>query len=81
MALNTANCLKIETAGLLIGWTYFIAFVLGFLAILTASLIGIFIYIAGLRKICAGCAGCDLLKLKNLKINGLIEFEIYKLKL
>lgn len=47
MAINTAKCLKIETAGLLIGWTYFLAFGIGFLSILTASLIGIYLYIAG----------------------------------
>jgi hypothetical protein len=51
MAITAAKCLKIETAGLVIGWTYFVAFVLGFLVILVASVIGMKIYIAGEEKI------------------------------
>jgi nitrate reductase NapE component len=47
MAISKVDCLKIETAGLLIGWTYFLFFAIGFLAILTASLVGIYLYIAG----------------------------------
>ncbi|KAG5675882.1 hypothetical protein PVAND_005748 [Polypedilum vanderplanki] len=47
MALTATKCMKIETAGLVIGWSYFVAFLLGFLAILVASVIGMKIYIAG----------------------------------
>lgn len=51
MAITATKCMKIETAGLVIGWSYFVAFLLGFLAILVASVIGMKIYIAGKQKL------------------------------
>lgn len=47
MAIRTAKCLKIETAGLVIGWIYLIAFAIGFVAVLVSSIVGMKIYISG----------------------------------
>lgn len=47
MAFKTGKCLKIETAGLVIGWIYLIAFSIGFIAVLVASANGMRIYITG----------------------------------
>lgn len=47
MALKAAKFLKIETAGLFIGWIYLIAFSIGFVSVLVASIVGMKIYIAG----------------------------------
>jgi len=47
MAIRAAKCLKIETAGLFIGWIYLIAFSIGFVAALVSSIVGMKIYIAG----------------------------------
>ncbi|CAG9798929.1 unnamed protein product [Chironomus riparius] len=47
MAIRAAQCLKIETAGLVIGWIYLIAFSIGFVAALVSSIVGMKIYISG----------------------------------
>ena len=47
MAIRAAKCLKIETAGLVIGWIYLIAFSIGFVAALVSSIVGMKIYISG----------------------------------
>ena len=51
MAIRAAKCLKIETAGLFIGWIYLIAFSIGFVAALVSSIVGMKIYIAGENSI------------------------------
>lgn len=51
MAIRAAKCLKIETAGLFIGWIYLIAFSIGFVAVLVSSIVGMKIYIAGEKSI------------------------------
>jgi hypothetical protein len=49
MAISATKCLKIETAGLVIGWTYFVASVIGLVVILGAAIYGMKVYIAGER--------------------------------